>query len=379
MLKNKIYKYLAQEVLKNFFIILLTFTVVAWTVRAVNFLDLMVEDGYASNIYFKYTFLNISTIASKFIPLSFLLSLVISILKFERQKELLILWTSGLDKIKVANIFLLISIFLALLQILLSLIINPYLLNKSRFLLKETQLSKISSVIKTNDFTDTFEGVTFYVKGKNSQNVMENIFIKDVNGTLSSFTNNSAKSNDSIIIAESGYAIDKKLILFNGTIQTMNQEKQIKNFNFKKTELSVANFLTRTIVIPKLQETSSLRLMKCLMKKNKKQYLENCPFKNSNEEVVNTLSRRLGLPLYLPLISIISSFLLIYKKEKKNIFLKKYFIFLIGFTILVLAEMFLKYTGFSLINFILYFSFPIVLFIILYFFLIKNIFYERRL
>tara|TARA_B110000259_G_C13901182_1_gene356934 strand:- start:470 stop:817 length:348 start_codon:yes stop_codon:yes gene_type:complete len=115
------------------------------------------------------------------------------------------------------------------------------------------------------------------------------------------------------------------------------------------------------------------------MKKNKKQYLENCPFKNSNEEVVNTLSRRLGLPLYLPLISIISSFLLIYKKEKKNIFLKKYFIFLIGFTILVLAEMFLKYTGFSLINFILYFSFPIVLFIILYFFLIKNIFYERRL
>ena len=55
---------------------------------------------------------------------------------------------------------------------------------------------------------------------------MENIFIKDVNGTLSSFTNNSAKSNDSIIIAESGYAIGKKLILFNCTIQTMNQEKQ---------------------------------------------------------------------------------------------------------------------------------------------------------
>ena len=46
MLKNKIYKYLSSEILKNFITILLTFTAIAWVVRAVNFLDLMVEDGY---------------------------------------------------------------------------------------------------------------------------------------------------------------------------------------------------------------------------------------------------------------------------------------------------------------------------------------------
>ena len=42
MLKNKIYKYLLTEIVKNFFTILLTFTAIAWTVRAVNFLDLMI-------------------------------------------------------------------------------------------------------------------------------------------------------------------------------------------------------------------------------------------------------------------------------------------------------------------------------------------------
>ena len=97
MLKNKIYKYFFNEIIKNFITILLTFTAIAWVVRAVNFLDLMVENGYGSSVYFKYSLLNITTIISRFIPLSFLISLTISIVKFERQQELLILWTTGLN------------------------------------------------------------------------------------------------------------------------------------------------------------------------------------------------------------------------------------------------------------------------------------------
>ena len=129
MLKNKIYKYLFGEIFKNFITILLTFTAIAWVVRAVNFLDLMVEDGYGSSIYFKYSILNITTIMTRFVPLAFLLSLTFSIVKFERQQELLILWTTGLAKIKVVNIFLLIAFFVTLFQIILSLFINPYLDN----------------------------------------------------------------------------------------------------------------------------------------------------------------------------------------------------------------------------------------------------------
>ena len=83
MLKNKIYKYFSIEIGKSFFTILFAFTTIAWTVRAVNFLDLIVEDGYSISIYLYYSLLNISTIITRFIPLSFLLALVISILKFE--------------------------------------------------------------------------------------------------------------------------------------------------------------------------------------------------------------------------------------------------------------------------------------------------------
>ena len=77
MLKNKIYNYFFNEIFKNFITILLTFTAIAWVVRAVNFLDLMVEDGYGSSIYFQYSLLNITNILTRFVPLAFILSLTI--------------------------------------------------------------------------------------------------------------------------------------------------------------------------------------------------------------------------------------------------------------------------------------------------------------
>ena len=44
MYKSIIYKYFFSEVTKSFLIVLFTFTAIAWTVRAVNFLDLVIEN-----------------------------------------------------------------------------------------------------------------------------------------------------------------------------------------------------------------------------------------------------------------------------------------------------------------------------------------------
>ncbi|MDC1212796.1 LptF/LptG family permease, partial [Pelagibacteraceae bacterium] len=70
MLQNKIYQNYIIEILKNFLLILFAFSVIAITVRAVSFLDLVVENGYPVSIYFKYSLLNIFGIAPKFIPFS---------------------------------------------------------------------------------------------------------------------------------------------------------------------------------------------------------------------------------------------------------------------------------------------------------------------
>ena len=110
MLQNKIYQNFFLEIFKTFFIILFGLSVIALTVRAVNFLDLIVDNGYPVLTYFQYSILNLFGIAPKFIPLAFLVSLTIFILKHTEDSEFIILWTSGVKKINVVNLFLLSSV-----------------------------------------------------------------------------------------------------------------------------------------------------------------------------------------------------------------------------------------------------------------------------
>jgi len=379
MLKNKIYNYLSIEIIKSFITILLTFTAIAWTVRAVSFLELMIEDGFSAYIYFKYSLLNISAILTRFVPLSFLLALVISISKFERQKELLILWTTGLNKIKIANVFFLVACLVTLFQIILAVIINPLSLNKSRALLGDTKNKQMNSVFKTNDFSDNFEGVTFYINSKNKNGEMINIFIKDKSGRLAVIASEASGSKNSTIYAKKGYIKNNKLFLFDGVIQTLNEKKELKNINFKQTDLAISNFSTRTITQPKIQETSTMELANCFLKKEKELNVLNCSFKNDKREVLETISRRTAMPLFIPLIAAIASFLLIYKKENKSNYLKKYFIFMIAFVVLIFSEISLKFTGLSIFNFYIFLLFPLVLSLICYFMLIKTMLYENKI
>ena len=378
MLKNKIYNYFFTEITKNFLIILFTFTAIAWVVRAVNFLDLMVEDGFASSVYFKYSILNITAIISRFVPLAFLLSLTISVVKFERQQELLILWTTGLSKIKVVNVFLLIGFCVTFFQLFLSLLVNPFLLNKSRFILNEKNALEVNTVLKSNDFSDTFKSLTFYIDKKNINNELLNIFIKDTSGNLNTVVDNIGDKKDSTIVAEKGFVTNGKLILYNGMIQTLSQKNEIKNILFEKTELTLDNISTRTIKLPKIQETSTYLLFKCIFDKSKSLEIANCSKEEGYKSVATQdLARRVGAPLYIPLVSIITSFLLFYKKEKTYNFLKKYILFILSFIVLIFAEILLKYTGLSMLVAVSYFAIPITVAFVFYAFLFKKIISEK--
>ena len=55
MLHNRIYNNYLIEIFRTFFIILFGLSIIALTVRAVNFLDLIVDSGYEISVYFKYS------------------------------------------------------------------------------------------------------------------------------------------------------------------------------------------------------------------------------------------------------------------------------------------------------------------------------------
>ena len=384
MLSNKIYKHFFLELSKYFLLILFTFSAIVWAVQAVNFLDLIVEDGHAVSLYLNYSLLNIPKILTKFIPLSFLLALVLTILKFDSENELIILWTSGLNKIKITNFFLKIALIVTLIQLFLAAFINPNVLNYSRLLIKNSDLDLISSTIKTNEFNDTIEGLTMYVEEKDERGIMKNVFIRDDSHRLSSIENRE-KTESLTIFAKKGRLNNEtknSLILENGVIHSENQSKEIQIIKFKKTELFFDNLKTKSVIYPKVQETSSKILLNCFFKKTTHGLLKGhkdlkCHTEEERVEILAEINRRFGMPLYIPLLALLSSFLLVSREKSKVKGWYKYFYFGLAFTILIAAEILVRYSGKSLTHGLFYYLLPLFCIPVVYIELVRRFYYEN--
>ena len=301
MFKNKINRYFFSEILRSFFIVLLSLSVIAWVARSVNFLDLIVEDGYSVNTYFFFSSLNLLGIITKFIPLSFLIALMIFILKEIQENEFLILWSSGLDKIKIVNLFILVSFGIIGVNLIFSNFISPNALNKSRNLLAKDGFNSFLNTIRVQKFNDSFKDFTFFVEKKN-ENKLFNIFINDSTNAINNLKIDSSANNT--IIAKEGIVEKKMLRLIDGQLISFGNKSELLDIiSFEKLDLNLSNLITTTIKVPKLQETPTTDLIRCYFERDSN--IRNCGVIGKNFEYYSTLNRRIFLPFYLPIISLV--------------------------------------------------------------------------
>ena len=50
--------------------------------------------------------------------------------------------------------------------------------------MRTSDIDSVNSLIKSNDFSDSFESLTFFVGEKTNNNELKNIFIRDENNTF---------------------------------------------------------------------------------------------------------------------------------------------------------------------------------------------------
>ena len=364
MLQNKIYLNFLIEIFKTFLVILFGLSLIALTVRAVNFLDLIVDSGYPVSTYFQYSVLNLFGIAPKFIPLSFLVALIIFILKHIQDSEFIILWTSGVKKMKLVNLLLFSSIIVMIFYLILTTFITPSALNKSRNLLTHEDLNSFLPTVKSQQFSDSFKGFTFIVE-KKINNEIKNIFLHDKGNNLKNLSSNISKTNETTILAESGIVDQKKLILFKGQILTSkNNNTENEIIKFEQLNIDLGDLTTTTIKQPKIQETSTIKLLDCLFSKSIND--KNCN-QNYKKEIISNLNRRIVIPFYIPVISLICCLLLIKSKNRPT---GKIIVFLYCFVLLVFTELAVRYTGINSFVLFSFVSMPVILISLIYIYLI---------
>ena len=188
--------------------------------------------------------------------------------------------------------------------------------------------------------------------------MLENIFIRDDSGK---------DEKSKTIIAKKGF-IKKKgnqlyLFLENGIIQKEKKNGKINFIKFDNTMFNLSTFSPSTITATKIQERNILDLLSCVNIINYKSGYNCSTIKIS---VFNEINRRLGMPIYIILMSIIVSYMLVSYNENKN----NYYDYLIFFTcalIIIFSEIFIRYSGKNFIFTGLFYLTPIFIILISYF------------
>ena len=309
-MKKLIFKKLAKDVFQFFLLVSISISLIVWVIQAVNYLDIVTEDGHGFRVYFLYTLLSLPKIFSKIFPFIYFISLFYIILKYENDNELIIYWTIGIKKIEFINVLLKFSIFYLILQLLLTTFVVPMTLDKARSYIRDSNVELFSSIVQEKKFIDTVKNLTIFVEEKNSNGDLKNIFLKEKIG----------ENKYQIIIAKEG-KIKKNinnnaLILFDGKIIN-NNANETNSFKFSKTEVNLSKFETKTTTHPKIQEIRTYDVLTCIVRlkyfhntfllnmfKTGK-ILTNCTVENISKSF-QEISKRIISPLYLLVLSLIA-------------------------------------------------------------------------
>ena len=339
-----VFQKILSDYLLFFLISLLSSSLIVWIFQAVNYLDLMVEDGKGYLTYVNYSLLNFPKIISRLLPFVLFFSFFFILNNYEKTNELLIFWNFGINKIHLIYFFFNISLSLMIFQLFLTSYVVPNSLKYSKELMNNSNLNFFEGFIKPKKFNDTIKGVTIYSEDKNDNGDLSNIFVKK-NVGKNSFQITHAKTGKLKV----GY--NNILELYDGeTINSINNK--ITKFKFLKSDFSLNNAESNAVQYIKLQETPTQVILSCVNKIFKinikflnnvetKRYALGCNI-NSLDNIFRELYKRFIIPLYIPILILLTSLLLTSSKEEKKYFKLKIGVFLINFLIIIFSETSIK-------------------------------------
>ena len=252
-----------------------------------------------------------------------------------------------------------------LFQIFLTTIIVPKSQDLARSFLRDSSYNYLENFIKPKIFNDAVKDLTIYSNSKDEFGNLKQIYLKKGSG-----------KNFQITFAKEGRfkQVGKNQFLelnFGETISVINDK--ITNFKFKKTDFNLSNFEDNTTTYKKTQEVATLDLIKCyhnlmnlkFLKIDDDFQVENCRLDNI-DNIIKELYKRIVIPLYIPVLILISLMLIFKSKENINYSKYRILIFLIGFVTIIISEMTIRLINEDFLKNLKFFIFPILLIISLY-------------
>jgi len=336
MFKNKLKNYFAKEILKSYFFVLATLSLLIWITQSARLLYLVTDTGLSINTYVNYIVFLIPKSISQLMVISVLISFFLSIMKLQTNKELEIYWLSGISKMEIVFLVIKTSLLLTTLALFFYIYLAPISSKKSRELIANSEFSLVNSLVKKNNFNSPLKGLTIFVNKNDNQGNLEKIYIFENNKTIIS------KTGRVLNIDEKNY-----LELSDGVIHEKNTQNNITIIKFQKTLFDFTKYQRNIITQLKVQERDTSWLLD--------------EYEKSKEpSVLYEIHKRIFKPLLIPIIAILCCFTLYVNNEKINLNKIRISIFSFSTLFIIFFEVLLDFSAKSIYFKYFLYSLPVL-------------------
>ena len=336
MFKNKLKNYFAKEILKSYFFVLTTLSLLIWITQSARLLYLVTDTGLSINTYVNYIIFLIPKSISQLMVISLLISFFLSIMKFQTNKELEIYWLSGISKMEIVFLVIKTSLLLTALALFFYIYLAPISSKKSRELIANSEFSLVNSLVKKNNFNSPLKGLTIFVNKNDNQGNLEKIYIFENNKTIIS------KTGRVLNIDEKNY-----LELSDGVVHEKNTQNNITTIKFQKTLFDFTKYQRNIITQLKVQERDTSWLLDEYEKSKK-------------PSVLYEIHKRIFKPLLIPIIAILCCFTLYANNEKINLNKIRISIFSFSTLFIIFFEVLLDFSAKSIYFKYFLYSLPVL-------------------
>jgi len=217
ILKNSFLNWLAT----SFILIILI-----WFSRAIAFLSLVTENGINIKDFLYLFILILPWILIYILPISFLISLILSLNKLIVSNEIIILKNCGLSNFKIAKPIISLGIFITIIVYFLSFYLMP-LANKKLKISKNAFKDNYTNISFAPQTFENFNNITIYSATRDENNNLQGLFISDKNNS----------EYNIIITAETG-----KLIINDDRVYLKLSNGTLQRYNYNDSKTDILNF-----------------------------------------------------------------------------------------------------------------------------------------
>lgn len=238
---QKLDQYILKQLSLIFVFFLFVFTLIFWINRAIGLFDRLITDGHSSSILFEFALLSLPSTTTIVFPLACFAAVIFVTNRLKNDSEFTVLQSAGLSPWRLNKPYFIFGILCMLILGFFTTFIVP---NTTK-ILHEKQIVLDSSVsarlLKEGKFIHPFKGVTFYIKGIESDGTLLNVFLHD------------GRNKDEFLTYTATHAFLAKdesrtfLYMENGLIQTIKSSiKELSTTEFKSVAIDLSDAIKKT-------------------------------------------------------------------------------------------------------------------------------------